>query len=213
MGRCRSKTLQKKSQARFKTLKAARKSQLRQLEDQVQTFRSENDSLQAKNNFLQEEVATLTEFGVLQSIQIHQQEELIHQQEEEVQSNNELWAIAEVECWEAQKKVIQQDEEIVGLNGKVKQLKRENKSAMYSTKYFETKYYHAMSVIQKYGMIVVDDSMPKSPSPIPSSSSSSFSSSSYDQIFVADGPNYINDNNDNNNDNDNNVDNNINNEQ
>uniref|UniRef100_U9T3U4 Uncharacterized protein n=1 Tax=Rhizophagus irregularis (strain DAOM 181602 / DAOM 197198 / MUCL 43194) TaxID=747089 RepID=U9T3U4_RHIID len=213
MGRCRSKTLQKKSQARFKTLKAARKSQLRQLEDQVQTFRSENDSLQAKNNFLQEEVATLTEFGVLQSIQIHQQEELIHQQEKEAQSNNELWAIAEVECWEAQKKVIQQDEEIVGLNGKVKQLKRENKSAMYSTKYFETKYYHAMSVIQKYGMIVVDDSMPKSPSPIPSSSSSSFSSSSYDQIFVADGPDYINDNNDNNNDNDNNVDNNINNEQ
>ncbi|GBC53479.2 hypothetical protein GLOIN_2v1790957 [Rhizophagus irregularis DAOM 181602=DAOM 197198] len=205
MGRCRSKTLQKKSQARFKTLKAARKSQLRQLEvDFSDSFRLADGS---------KEVATLTEFGVLQSIQIHQQEELIHQQEEEVQSNNELWAIAEVECWEAQKKVIQQDEEIVGLNGKVKQLKRENKSAMYSTKYFETKYYHAMSVIQKYGMIVVDDSMPKSPSPIPSSSSSSFSSSSYDQIFVADGPNYINDNNDNNNDNDNNVDNNINNEQ
>ncbi|PKY35205.1 hypothetical protein RhiirB3_455698, partial [Rhizophagus irregularis] len=83
--------------------------------------------------------------------------------------------------------------------------------AMYSTKYFETKYYHVMSVIQKYGMIVVDDNMLKSPSFIPSSSSSSFSSSSYDQIFVADGPDYIN--NDNNNDNNNNVDNNISNEQ
>ncbi|EXX63434.1 hypothetical protein GLOIN_2v1787626 [Rhizophagus irregularis DAOM 181602=DAOM 197198] len=201
MGCRRSKTSQKKSQARFKNLKAARKSQLRQLEDQVQTFQSENDSLQAKNNSLQKEVAILTEFGVLQSVQIHQQEE-------EAQSNNELWAIAQKECWEAQKKVIQQDEEIVGLKGEVKQLKRENKSAMYSTKYFENKYYHAMSVIQKYGMIVVDDNMPKSPSPILSSSSSSFSSSSYDQIFVADGPDYINDNNNNNN-----VDNNINNEQ
>ncbi|GBC15904.1 hypothetical protein GLOIN_2v1770484 [Rhizophagus irregularis DAOM 181602=DAOM 197198] len=174
-------------------------------------FQSENDSLQVENNSLQEEVMTLTEFGVLQSGLLYQQEELIHQQEKEAQSNNELWAIAKVECWEAQKKVIQQDEEIVGLNGEVKQLKRENKSAMYSTKYFETKYYHVMSVIQKYGMIVVDDSMLKSSSPIPSSSSSSFSSSSYDQIFVADGPDYIN--NDNNNDNNNNVDNNISNEQ
>ncbi|PKC54339.1 hypothetical protein RhiirA1_477516 [Rhizophagus irregularis] len=131
MGCRRSKTSQKKSQARFKVLKAARKSQLRQLEvDFSGSFRLAD-------------------------------------------------------------------------GGEVKQLKRENKSAMYSTKYFENKYYHAMSVIQKYGMIVVDDNMPKSPSPIPSSSSSSFSSSSYDQIFVADGPDYINNNNDNNNDNDN----------
>jgi hypothetical protein len=173
-------------------------------QDQVQTLRSENDSLQAENNFLQEEVVTLTEFGILQAGQIHQQEE-------EAQSNNELWAVAEEECWEAQKKVIQQDEEIVGLRNEIKQLKRENKSATYSTKYFETKYYHAMSVIHKYGMIVVDDNMPKSPSPVPSSSSSSFSSFSYDQIFVED-PVYINDNNDNSNNN-NNVDNNISNEQ
>ncbi|PKB98323.1 hypothetical protein RhiirA5_431551, partial [Rhizophagus irregularis] len=179
---------------RFKVLKAARKSQLRQLEDQVQTLQSKNDSLQAENNSLQEEIMTLTEF------------------EEKAQSNNELWAVVQKECWEAQKKVIQQDEEIVGLKNEVKQLKRENKSTTYSTKYFETKYYHAMSVIHKYGIIVIDDNMPKFPSFVPSSSSSSFSSSSYDQIFVANGPDYINDNNDNNND-DNNVDNNINNEQ
>ncbi|EXX64586.1 hypothetical protein GLOIN_2v1485856 [Rhizophagus irregularis DAOM 181602=DAOM 197198] len=113
MGCRRSKTSQKKSQARFKVLKAARKSQLRQLEDQVQTFQSENDSLQAENNSLQEEVAILTKFGVLQSVQIHQQVE-------EAQSNNELWAIAQKECWEAQKKVIQQDKEIVSLKGEVK---------------------------------------------------------------------------------------------
>ncbi|PKY58917.1 hypothetical protein RhiirA4_430054 [Rhizophagus irregularis] len=181
MGCRRSKTSQKKSQARFKALKAARKSQLHQLE---------------------EEVATLTEFGVLLSSQLHQQEELIHQQEEEAQSNNKLWAVAEEECWEAQKKVIQQGEEIVGLKDEVKQLKRENKSATYSTKYFETKYYHAMSVIQKYGMIVVDNNMPKFPS-LPSSSSSSFSSSSYDQIFVED-PVFVDDNNDTSNDNNNN---------
>ncbi|CAB4439300.1 unnamed protein product [Rhizophagus irregularis] len=156
-------------------------------------LRSENDFFQAENISLQEEVATLTEFGVFQSGQIHQQEE-------EAQSNNELWAVVQKECWEAQKKVIQQDEEIVGLKNEVKQLKRENKSATYSTKYFETKYYHAMSVIQKYGMIVVDDSMPKSPSPIPSSSSSSFSSSSYDHIFVED-PVFVDDNNDTNNNN------------
>jgi hypothetical protein len=136
----------------------------------------------------------LTEFGVLQSVQIHQQEE-------EVQSNNELWAIAQKECWEAQKKVIQQDEEIVGLKNEVKQLKRENKSTTYSTKYFETEYYHAMSVIQKYGMLAIDDNMPKSPSPVSSSSSSSFSSSSYNQIFVED-PVYV-DNNDNSNNNNN----------
>ncbi|PKY57246.1 hypothetical protein RhiirA4_478185 [Rhizophagus irregularis] len=182
MGCRRSKTSQKKSQARFKALKAARKSQLHQLE---------------------EEVATLTEFGVLLSGQLHQQEELIHQQEEEAQFNNKLWAVTEEECWEAQKKVIQQDEEIVSLKNEVKQLKRENKSATYSTKYFETKYYYAMSVIQKYGMIVVDDNMPKSPSPIPLSSSSSFSSSSYDQIFV-ENPVYVDDNNDNSNNNNNN---------
>ncbi|PKC52515.1 hypothetical protein RhiirA1_481318, partial [Rhizophagus irregularis] len=153
---------------------------------QVQTLRSENDFLQAENNFLQEEVAILTEFGIFQSGQIHQQEE-------EAQSNNELWAIVQKEY-----------EEIVSLKNKVKQLKSENKSTTYSTKYFETKYYHAMSVIHKYGMIVINDNMPKSPSPVPSSSSSSFSSSSYDQIFVADGPNYINDNTDDNNNNNNN---------
>ena len=147
---------------------------------------------------MHEEVTTLTEFDILQSRQLYQQEE-------EVRSNNDLWAVAEEECWEVQKKVIQQDKEIVGLKNEVKQLKRENKSATYSTKYFETKYYHAMSVIHKYGMIVVDDTMPKSPSLIPSSSSSSssFSSSSYDQIFVED-PVFVDDNNDNSNNNNNN---------
>ncbi|PKY57536.1 hypothetical protein RhiirA4_478672 [Rhizophagus irregularis] len=200
MGCRQSKTSQKKSQARFKILKTAHKSQLCQLEVDL-SFRladghkyggpidqnlPEGDILffglsiylLTENNFLQEEVATLTEFGIFQSGQIHQQEE-------EAQSNNELWAVTEEEY-----------EEIVGLKNEVKQLKRENKSATYSTKYFETKYYHAMSVIHKYGMIVVDDNMPKSPSPVPSSSSSSFSSSSYDQIFVED-PVYIDDNNDN----------------
>ncbi|PKC62131.1 hypothetical protein RhiirA1_465586 [Rhizophagus irregularis] len=166
-------------------------------QDQVRTLRSENDSLQAENNSLQEEVATLTEFGVLQFRQLHQQQE-------EAQFHNELWAIAQEECWSAQKKVIQQDEEIVGLKNEVKQLKKDNKRTTYSTKYFETKYYHAISVIQKYGMIVVDDNIPESPSFVSSSSSSSFSSSSYNQIFVADGFNYINDNTDNNNDNNNN---------
>lgn len=157
-------------------------------QDQVQTLQSENNSLQAENNFLQEEVATLTEFGVLQSARIHRQEE-------EAQSNNELWAVAEEECWEAQKKVIQQDEEIVGLKDKVKQLKRESKNNTYSTKYFETKYHHAMSIISRCGLIIVDDNVPKSPSPVPSSSSSSLSpsSSSYDQIFVED-PVYDNNN-------------------
>ncbi|PKC17577.1 hypothetical protein RhiirA5_405759 [Rhizophagus irregularis] len=75
MGCRQSKTSQKKLQACFKVLKAAHKSQLHQLEGE---------------NSLQEEVATLTEFGVLQFGLLYQQEKLIHQQEEEVQSNNEL---------------------------------------------------------------------------------------------------------------------------
>ncbi|EXX64585.1 hypothetical protein RirG_141320 [Rhizophagus irregularis DAOM 197198w] len=83
-----------------------------EMEDKTK-IHSENDSLQAENNSLQEEVAILTKFGVLQSVQIHQQVE-------EAQSNNELWAIAQKECWEAQKKVIQQDKEIVSLKGEVK---------------------------------------------------------------------------------------------
>ncbi|RGB29189.1 hypothetical protein C1646_766900 [Rhizophagus diaphanus] len=182
--------------ARFKALKAARKSQLRQLEvdlsfqladrsltnlvfllshlitqDQVQTLQSENISLQSENNSLQEEVVTLTEFGVLQSGQIYQQQE-------KAQFYNELWAITQKECWDAQKKVIQR------------------------SKYFENRYYHVMSIISKYDMIVVDNNIPESPFFVTSfsfsSSSSSFSSSFYDQIFVADGFNYINNNNNNN---------------
>ncbi|EXX51886.1 hypothetical protein GLOIN_2v1100628 [Rhizophagus irregularis DAOM 181602=DAOM 197198] len=76
-------------------------------------LQSENDSLQAENNSLQEEVITLTEFGILQSGQLHQQQE-------EVQFHNELWAIAQEECWSAQKKVIQQNEEIIRLKNEVK---------------------------------------------------------------------------------------------
>ncbi|RGB33551.1 hypothetical protein C1646_761540 [Rhizophagus diaphanus] len=148
---CRhSKTSSKKSQARFKTLKAARKSQLRQLEVDL-SFRLANG------------------------------------------------AVTQKECWDAQKKVIQQGEEIVKLKRKVKQLKRDTKLAMSSSKYFENRYYHMMNVISKYDMIVVNNNVPESPSFVTSSSSSSssFSSSSYDQIFVADGPNYINNNNNN----------------
>ncbi|RGB23669.1 hypothetical protein C1646_774171 [Rhizophagus diaphanus] len=123
----------------------------------------------------------------------------LHQLEEKAQFHNELWAITQKECWDTQKKVIQQGEEIVKLKSKVKQLKRDTKLAMSSLKYFENRYYYAMSVISKYDMIVVDNNVPESPSFVTSSSSSSssFSSSSYDQIFVADSPNYINNNNNN----------------
>ncbi|RGB34211.1 hypothetical protein C1646_760869 [Rhizophagus diaphanus] len=145
----RSKTSSKKSQVRFKALKAVHKSQLRQLE---------------------EKVTTLTEFGILQSGQIYQQQK-------KVQFHNELCAVTQKECWDTQKKVIQQ--------------------AMSSLKYFENRYYHVMSDISKYDMIVVDNNVPESPSFVTSSLSlsSSFSSFSYDQIFVADGPNYNNNNN------------------
>ena len=61
---------------------------------------------------LQEEVATLTEFGVLQSGQLHQQQE-------DAQFHNKLWAVAQEECWNAQKKVIQQNEEIVELKKEI----------------------------------------------------------------------------------------------
>ncbi|PKY32275.1 hypothetical protein RhiirB3_450341 [Rhizophagus irregularis] len=121
---CRhSKTSSKKLQAQFKALKAAHKSQVHQFKDGILSLTNLVFLLsylitQNQVQSLQKEVTTLTEFEILQS-------EQIRQQEEETQFHNELWAIVQKECWEAQKKVIQQDKEIVELKKKLGQLKKD----------------------------------------------------------------------------------------
>ncbi|GBC40002.1 hypothetical protein GLOIN_2v1766875 [Rhizophagus irregularis DAOM 181602=DAOM 197198] len=149
----RSKTSSKKSQARFKALKAACKLQVHQLK----------------------EVTTLTEFGILQSGQICQQEE-------ETQFHNELWAIIQKECWEAQKKIIQQDEEIVELRKELGQLKKDYEIATFTWHAPVSHFFQVPEHLIEY-------------KPDEDSTDSSFSTTFYDQIFVADGLEYVDDNN------------------
>jgi hypothetical protein len=68
-------------------------------------------------------------------------------------------AVAQEKCWNAQKKVIQKDEEIIELKNKIGQLKKNNKKAIHGAKYFENRYYQALGVIHKHGLTLTDESI------------------------------------------------------